>query len=1119
VVDELTPSPIREGCPEPETIAAYVDGRLADAEKAEMEAHLASCDDCFTVFSETARSEAELGGGQAPAAVVRGRFGRRWIVLAAAAALAVAASVPILLRSQAHHHVRPELGELVAAVGPQRLFEPRLTGGFEFGPMAPRYRSAKPLSESDSWEVLAAAAKIRKKDEQKSTPATLDALGSANLVLGKYDDAVSNLEEATLEEPKNARYLTDLSAAYLVRAKENDRAVDYPKAIEAAEKATELDPSILEAWFNRALALDELPLKSEAAKAWNDYLKRDPKSPWAQEARRRLSDIQAIPNHAAEWKKVKARMLAAAKVGDERTIRALMPDYCQETREWIEEELLPEWAEAELHDAAKAPDILRESERLAADQSEISADEMLRETTAVIRKAEDMRDAEGLRKLACGHRDYSRARVSYDQGDTDGSRDGFRSAAIELSSARSPYSKWADFYAMVGDFYHAAPPALAERFREEGHYADERRYRLLAARAKWMTGLIDGGNGALVDEIQEYRAALMDLSRCREITGSAAIYGRLSGPFFQLGDGASAWANLRKGFQCLTSTSSKHRWANALGVTAPVLASEGMPRVALHVANTTLDQATSDLERAFLFSTRVSIDLQNDWWKEAAADLNKENLAISNLPDGGERTQLQAFAQARAGALEVSRRPGDAVEALSRSVAYFKTAGVEIEVPQLLLWRGRALLAIGRFDDAERDFVAGLNGIGEARSREREFKVPYVERSWDLISEIVYFQAVQRRRPDLALDYLERERMLDDRGPLTIAAIRQLLSPNTALIYYFIREPELFSWLVTPSAIYSVRQRRSTQEIELLVRSLRSRMPRESSLESFRRASSRLYDLLIRPLAAGIHSDSRLVFIPDGALGNVPFSALWDEASGRYLIEDHVVTTAPNGTTWARASARVNLERGVPETVLAMSNPRAKGPGSEVLPTLFSADREATEIAALYSRSTLFVGNRATKAAFLALAGKMDVIQFSGHAVSNERNPDLSRLYFANESGSLRDSLLFGRDLESRKFSKTRLVTLAACDTAAGIPTHSEGPLSLARPLLSAGIPRVIAALWAADDEGSRQLLVSFHREFARGSSGGTALRTAQLGLLHGPDAAMRSPANWATYELIGGGE
>ena len=60
----------------------------------------------------------------------------------------------------------------------------------------------------------------------------------------------------------------------------------------AAERAIRLDPSLPEAHFNRALALDAQDQIESAAGAWTAFLQLDSTSPWAREARERLDLLE-----------------------------------------------------------------------------------------------------------------------------------------------------------------------------------------------------------------------------------------------------------------------------------------------------------------------------------------------------------------------------------------------------------------------------------------------------------------------------------------------------------------------------------------------------------------------------------------------------------------------------------------------------------------------------------------------------------------------------------------------------------------------------------------------------------------------------------------------------------
>jgi CHAT domain-containing protein len=1115
VVDELTPSPIREGCPEPEAIAAYVDGRLAGAEKAEMEAHLASCDDCLAVFSETARSETELKGGQAPAAVVRGRFGRRWILLAVAASLVVAAGVPFVLRFQTRRRIRPELAELVAAVGPQRLFEPRLTGGFEFGPMAPRYRSAKPLSESDSWELLSAAAKIRQKDEKNSTPATLDALGAANLVLGKYDDAVSNLEEATLEEPKNARFLTDLSAAYLVRAKENDRAVDYPKAIEAAEKATELDPSILEAWFNRALALDELPLKSEAAKAWNDYLKRDPKSPWAQEARRRLSDIQAIPNHAAEWKKVKAQMLAAAKVGDERTIRVLMPDYCQETREWLEEELLPEWAEAEISKKSHAETLFQALGLVAVPYARWTGDDSYQ--SAVIALASPAGQIMG-QDVALGIRKLREGRLAYEA-------DSFDRGAPLLRDARTSFLREAPALGEISLLYLAAcrhyQGAGEEALKDVRSLESPNVPAGVRGYGFWLDASIHLDQGDYGAALEKYRQAATRLQEVRENGAVASVRSLMAQTLHQLGDNAESWDNSRAALALADRVSDPDRFHTLYTSLALGALSQGFPSTALHLELSARDGEVPDTTPIVRAECRVLLARIHEklgMRKRRHDDLADARLWLDRGGEGNLRRRMEAdLLTARVETGDV-QNPVLAINEVSRSLSYFEEAGQGYPLPHLLLVRGTLRRRLLQMDLAASDFEEGIREFEKQRlllAGGRD--ISYFDRSWALFEQVISLKA-DAGDPVGALSYVERlhgRGMTDSEAPASVAEIRAALAPGERLLYFAYIPGQLFSWAVSRDQVRMFETAVSAETLAELVRRARRDCRSPSGNRQNRDvALAQLYELVVEPVGADLPREASLVLVPDATLATVPFAALLDARTGHFLIEDHEISLIPSGTFLVRRRQEVSAER-PPVSVLAVAgNTR----GTIGLASLPNAERESEEVARMYARGVLLAGAEATPSRFLASAQGFDVVHFAGHALTNPDHPSLSFLALAGGGWGSTAGYLFAREVEQRRFPATMLVVLSACSTAEGFVSPGEGALSLARPFLLAGVRRVVSSLWEVDDRESRDLMVQFHRELRYGRRPSAALRTVQTrALMKDKGRSESSSRGWAAYEVMGG--
>jgi tetratricopeptide (TPR) repeat protein len=285
------------GCPDLETIAACLDGRLSNRERAQITEHLAACEDCYTGFNESAQTHVAATPARSPIA----EAWRAWVTVprlawsSAGAALATAACVWLLVgpgRIMPSRQPNQELQAMADALLSDRVIEGRLTGGFAYARVRGPIRSGEPSAPALSPDVRIAAALSEKVLAGVGTPRALHTLGIASLITGDLDRAVPMIEQAVDRSTPDAEMLSDLSAAYLARAERDNRRQDLEKALAAADRAVKADPVRAEGLFNRALALERLSLTAEARAAWEDYLQIDNRSGWADEARTHLAGIR-----------------------------------------------------------------------------------------------------------------------------------------------------------------------------------------------------------------------------------------------------------------------------------------------------------------------------------------------------------------------------------------------------------------------------------------------------------------------------------------------------------------------------------------------------------------------------------------------------------------------------------------------------------------------------------------------------------------------------------------------------------------------------------------------------------------------------------------------------------
>src|SRR5262249_35163849 len=121
---------------------------------------------------------------------------RRSVIAASAAFAAAAALVAAIAWNTTLFQRRTPLTDVVAAVGTRRIVEPRLTGGFAYGPMPSGVRSVRAPIDDAPPDVRIAVAQLEKLELRRRTPEVLAALGTAYLAVGSGESAVRALEEA-----------------------------------------------------------------------------------------------------------------------------------------------------------------------------------------------------------------------------------------------------------------------------------------------------------------------------------------------------------------------------------------------------------------------------------------------------------------------------------------------------------------------------------------------------------------------------------------------------------------------------------------------------------------------------------------------------------------------------------------------------------------------------------------------------------------------------------------------------------------------------------------------------------------------------------------------------------
>jgi CHAT domain-containing protein len=280
-------------------------------------------------------------------------------------------------------------------------------------------------------------------------------------------------------------------------------------------------------------------------------------------------------------------------------------------------------------------------------------------------------------------------------------------------------------------------------------------------------------------------------------------------------------------------------------------------------------------------------------------------------------------------------------------------------------------------------------------------------------------------------------------------------------------------------------------------------------------AARALYGTLIGGLQRSqlLEGATRILVVPHGVLGQLPFAALQDPATRRYLVEDYSVSHLPS------AMALAALRRTPATDALTRS------PGEALAP--FPAQLPATRSEVLAFRDArpgakFRLGAEASEAAVRLALTRDEPVHVATHGTLNVRNPMFSRIELAapaRQSGPANDGRLEVHELLGLRI-RSPLVFLSGCETGAGQawsddPVRGTADLTLAQAALSAGAGNVVSTLWRIQDAGAATFAGRFYTHLQRGSVS-AALALAQRDMI--ADSTLASPYYWAGYILSGEG-
>jgi CHAT domain-containing protein len=411
----------------------------------------------------------------------------------------------------------------------------------------------------------------------------------------------------------------------------------------------------------------------------------------------------------------------------------------------------------------------------------------------------------------------------------------------------------------------------------------------------------------------------------------------------------------------------------------------------------------------------------------------------------------------------------------------------------------------------------------------------------------------------LEADYSDYYQAVHAPKKVSSQQILQQLKPEECLIEYFSGDSSLYIFSLTNNSI-TVNSLPFSDEFRESYQTLRRQLYEHTSgllnddqkkegYASFSRAAYHLYEQLLKPVLEQT-SPRRLIIIPDGYLGYLPFHLLLQQPASdeqiqsqdyrglSYLFGQYSIQLEYSSALLFREDLR-NLY-GNAEIPYAGFAPTYQGNellanrnlDSLSLQRLFPEvarnglsglafnQPEVENAAAFFPEARVFQAESATESNFKQYGFEANILHLAMHGLTNNENPLFSQLVFTqNAMEEEEDGFLHAYELYNTRL-KAELAVLSACNTGSGLLADGEGILSLARAFKYAGCPNIAMSLWKADDEATSQIMEEFFAQLKEEKGKAESLRQAQLNYLQNLAPAHKThPYYWAPFVMIGDDE
>ena len=365
---------------------------------------------------------------------------------------------------------------------------------------------------------------------------------------------------------------------------------------------------------------------------------------------------------------------------------------------------------------------------------------------------------------------------------------------------------------------------------------------------------------------------------------------------------------------------------------------------------------------------------------------------------------------------------------------------------------------------------------------------------------------IERMKAIELQDYFQDECLTDIPEQSTIF---QQKHSNTAIVYPILLSNSITTLVKVPHEIQLFKISTSSRKVKQMsicfVQSIRDR----SLINKKASYACDLYDLLIKPIDNELFKNTikTLIIIPDDILRTIPYSALINRNTEKYLIQQYSLTVVPS----------YQLSK-TSQTKTILTNNLLCG-----LSTAASGFNALTCVNIELEKINEIIGGRIIKNDDFTIENlkhelnnnDYNMIHFSTHGQVKKNS--LESFILLNNGKLTMDHLEQLLHLGIYRQKPVELIVLSACETAIG---DERAALGLAGIALKAGVKTALATLWPVEEKSTALAMIEFYKQLSIYNTTMTkaeALQSMQIKMLSGDlEKEFIHPYFWSPFLLIG---